>query len=99
MRLNRLVEGVLGEEAVELLDLLAAHALVAGDGSAALHRLPVEEESWNRTMLLVQEIFDAAVLVSGDGEWLSFRILQSFGVDDGRLVYQFTPAFAQALST
>jgi hypothetical protein len=100
MHINRLVEQVLREEAVELLNTLAAHALADSDASnASLFLLPVEEEAWNGTLLLMREIFDAEVLLSEDQDWLSFRILQSFGARDGHLAYQFTPTFAQALST
>ena len=99
MRINRLVEEVLSENAVELLNMLAAHALATGEGKhKELHTLPVEPDVWNDTMFLMREIFEAEILVSGEDEWISFRILQSFGVNAGHLAYQFTPTFAQALS-
>lgn len=98
MNINRLVEDVLSNAAVELLDTLAAHAVVTSpDDKSALYFLPVEPESWNATVLLMREIFDAEVTVSDASEWLSFRILQSFGVRNGQLAYQFTPTFAKAL--
>lgn len=98
MKLNKLVEDVLSEAAVELLDTLAAHAVVTSpDDKSMLYFLPVEPESWNATVLLMREIFEAEVMVSDESEWLSFRILQSFGVRNGQLAYQFTPTFAKAL--
>lgn len=98
MHINKLVEEVLSEAAVELLNSLAAHALVsASQDKSALHHLPIEADSWNSTIFLAREIFEAEVLLSGEADWLSFRILQSLGVKDGKLVYQFTPTFAQAL--
>ncbi|WP_334187781.1 hypothetical protein [Noviherbaspirillum sp.] len=99
MQINRLVEEALGESAVELLNVLAAHVLAAGDANrTGMQSLPVEPDDWNTTMFLMREIFEAEILVSGDDEWVSFRILQSFGVNHGRLAFQFTPTFAQALS-
>ncbi|HEY0846388.1 MAG TPA: hypothetical protein VGE12_13550 [Noviherbaspirillum sp.] len=98
MNINRLVDEVLSDAAVELLNTLAAHAVVEQpDDKAALSSFKVEPDSWNATVLLMREIFEAEITVSGDTEWLSFRILQSFGVRNGQLVYQFTPTFAQAL--
>lgn len=98
MNINRLVDDVLSEAAVELLNTLAAHAIVdRPDNKSALSFLPVEPDSWNATVLLMREIFEAEIMVSSDTEWLSFRILQSFGVRNGQLAYQFTPTFAQAL--
>lgn len=99
MQINRLVEESLGESAVELLNVLAAHVLAAGgEDRTGMQSMPVEPDDWNTTMSLMREIFEAEILVSGDDEWVSFRILQSFGVNNGRLAYQFTPTFAKALA-
>lgn len=99
MKLNRLIAEMLSAEASELLNMLAANAVVnRNDADASLHYLPVEEDSWNSTVILMREIFEAEVLLSGDQEWLSFRILESFGVSQGRITYQFTPIFAKSLS-
>lgn len=98
MNINKLVDEVLSDAAVELLNTLAAHALVTSpEDKSALSFLPVEPENWNATVLLMREIFEAEVTVAGETEWLSFRILQSFGVRNGQLAYQFTPTFAKAL--
>lgn len=99
MQINRLVEEALGESAVELLNVLAAHVVATGDADrTGMQSMPVEPDDWNATMSLVREIFEAEILLSGDDEWVSFRILQSFGVNNGRLAYQFTPTFAKALA-
>jgi hypothetical protein len=99
MHINKLVEEVLDEAAIELLDMLAAHATMAAPHqTASLFFFPVDPDNWNATILLMHEIFDAEILIEGENEWLSFRILQSFGVKEGQLAYQFTPTFAQALS-
>lgn len=98
MNINRLVEEVLDDAAVELLNTLAAHTMVEQpDDRSAMSFFAVEPDSWNATVLLMREIFEAEVMVSGEEEWLSFRILQSFGVRNGKLAYQFTPTFAKAL--
>jgi hypothetical protein len=100
MQINKLVEELLSEAAVELLNTLAAHAIATSEArDASLFHFAVEEDSWNSTMMLMSEIFEAEILVSGEREWLSFRILQSFGVRQGQLAYQFTPTFAEALQT
>jgi hypothetical protein len=100
MQINKLVEQILSEPALELLNTLVAHALVnPSSDRSALSTLPVEPDSWNSTMLLLREIFEAEILVSGDVEWLGFRILQSYGAKDGRLAYSFTSTFAQTFST
>ena len=97
MKINQLVEEVLSEAAVELLNALAAHALVATQ-KPAMYTMAVEADNWNSTMMLVREIFEAEVLIPGETEWLGFRILESVGVKNGQLAYQFTPIFAQALA-
>lgn len=98
MNINRLVEEVLDDAAVELLNTLAAHTMVEQpDDRSAMSFFAVEPDSWNATVLLMRAIFEAEVMVSGEEEWLSFRILQSFGVRNGKLAYQFTPTFAKAL--
>lgn len=100
MQLNRFIEEVLSEEAVELLNTLIAHAIAVPPDSAngpPLYHLPVEQDIWNSTIRLMREIFEAEILISGDEEWLGFRLLQSFGVKEGQLAYQFTPIFAQTL--
>jgi hypothetical protein len=99
MHINRIVEEVLSEEAVELLNILAANALVTSPKQGtSLFYLAVEQENWNTTMMLMREIFEAEILISGDAEWVAFRILQSIGVNEGRLAYQFTSTFTEALS-
>ncbi|MEC4722445.1 hypothetical protein RY831_25095 [Noviherbaspirillum sp. CPCC 100848] len=99
MNINKLVQDVLSEAALELLDTLAAHTIVASPQQrSSLTLMPVEADNWNPTMMLMREIFEAEILVSGETEWLGFRILQAYGVRDGQLAYQFTPVFAQALS-
>lgn len=98
MNINNLVEEVLSEAAVELLNTLAAQVIVSTpEQKSSLSFLTVEAENWDSTVLLIREIFEAEVQISTDAEWISFRILQSFGVRNGQLAYQFTPAFAQAL--
>lgn len=100
MHINRIVEEVLSPDAVELLNVLAVHAVATANTQAeSLCYLPVEEDAWNATMHLMREIFEAEILISGEDEWLSFRLLQSYGVKDGQVAYQFTPTFAKALST
>ena len=99
MKINRLVEEALSEDAVELLNVLAANALAGPPTQGSLYCLAVEPENWNATMMLIREIFEAEILVSGDPEWVSFRILQSIGVNHGKLAYQFTPTFSETLST
>lgn len=100
MKINKLVEEALSENAVELLNLLAANALAAPQSQTkSLFTLAVEPENWNATMQLIREIFDAEILIASDPEWVSFRILQSIGVNHGKLAYQFTPAFTETLST
>jgi hypothetical protein len=99
MQINQIIEDALSEEAVELLDMLAAHAVTA-DAAAdpqSVFTIPVEESNWNASMHLLREIFEAEILISDEAEWLSFRILQSIGVKNGQLAYQFTPTFSQAL--
>jgi hypothetical protein len=100
MKLNKIVEEALSASAVELLNLLAAHALAAApEQGKSMYSMPVEQDNWNSTMVLMREIFDAEVLISGESDWVAFRILQSFGVNQGQLSYQFTPTFTDALST
>lgn len=100
MKINRIVEEALSEDAVELLNILAANALAtAPSHGTSLFYLPVEQENWETTMMLMREIFEAEILISGDGEWVAFRVLQSYGVNHGQLAYQFTPTFTEALST
>lgn len=99
MHINRLVEEVLSEAAIELLDTMAAHALALQSRDiTGVTGLPVEPDSWNDTVLLLREIFEAEILVSTGDDWLGMRILQTWGVKDGRLVWQFTPAFGQAIA-
>lgn len=99
MKINKLVEEALSDSAVELLNLLAANALAASPQSGtSMYQIAVEQDNWNSTMLLMREIFEAEIAVSGDTEWVSFRILQSFGVNRGQLAYQFTPTFTETLS-
>lgn len=98
MNINRLVEEVLSDAALELLNTLAARTVVEESGDkSGMSFFKVEPDSWNSTVLLMREIFEAEVTVSGETEWLSFRILESFGVRDGQLAYRFTPTFGQAL--
>lgn len=100
MRINKIVENVLSEEAIEFLNTLAAHAIVTDKvEEASLYYLAVEQNEWNATMFLIREIFEAEIMIANDDEWLSFRILQSLGVNKGRLAYQFTPTFAKALAS
>jgi hypothetical protein len=100
MKINKIVEQALSTNAVELLNLLAANALATSPAHGpSLFYLAVEQENWNATMLLMREIFEAEILISGDQEWVAFRVLQSFGVNKGQLAYQFTPTFTEALST
>lgn len=99
MQINQIIEDALSEEAVELLNMLAAHA-VTTDAAAdpqSVFTIPVEENNWNESMQILREIFEAEILISDEMEWLSFRILQSIGVRNGQLAYQFTPTFSQAL--
>lgn len=99
MNINKLVQDVLSEAALELLDTLAAHTIVASPQQrSSLTLMPVDADNWNATMMLMREIFEAEILLSGETEWLGFRILQAYGVRDGQLAYQFTPVFAQALA-
>lgn len=77
MQLNRIIEESLSEEAVELLNMLAAHA-VAADAQTdpqSVFTIPVEENNWNASLQLLREIFEAEILISNDADWLSFRIL------------------------
>lgn len=100
MKINKIVEETLSANALELLNLLAANALATAPAQgASVYYLAVEPENWNATMLLFREIFEAEILISGDAEWVAFRILQSFGVKHGKLAYQFTPTFTETLST
>lgn len=100
MKINKIVEEVLSEDAVELLNILAANAIATTPGyGTSLFYLTVEPENWNATMMLMREIFEGEIMISGEGEWVAFRVLQSFGVSEGRLAYQFTPTFTEALST
>ncbi|RJF95367.1 hypothetical protein [Noviherbaspirillum saxi] len=69
MQINRAVEEVLGEAAVELLNTLVSHVVVANpDDKAGLFYLPVEPDNWNSTMMLMREIFEAEIFVSGQTE-------------------------------
>ncbi|MFC7513864.1 hypothetical protein ACFQUU_02480 [Herbaspirillum sp. GCM10030257] len=98
MQINKAVEEVLSEAAVELLNTLVAHVIVsAPQDKSGLCYLPVESDNWNTTVMLMREIFEAEICISSDTEWLSFHIFQSIGVRDAQLAYQFTPTFAQAL--
>jgi hypothetical protein len=99
MHINRIIEETLTDEALDLLNLLAAHAVTANAGidPQSVFTIPVEENNWNTTLELLREIFEAEILISDDAEWLSFRILQSIGVKNGQLAYQFTPTFSQTL--
>jgi hypothetical protein len=98
MQINRIIEQTLSEEAVELLDMLAAHALVAAPADPkSVFYLPVEENNWNATLLLLREIYEAEILIAEGRDWVNFRILQSIGVKNGQLAYQFTPTFSQTL--
>jgi hypothetical protein len=100
MKINKIVEEVLSEDAVELLNILAANAIATTPAhGTSLFYLTVEPENWNATMMLMREIFEGEIMISGEGEWVAFRVLQSFGVSEGRLAYQFTPTFTEALST
>ena len=99
MHINRLVEQVLSEPALELLNTLAAHVMAAQpDDVCGVAFLAVETDSWNDTVLLLREIFEAEVQLAGNQDWLGLRILQSWGVKDGRLAWQFTPVFGQAIA-
>jgi hypothetical protein len=99
MQINQIIEETLSEEAVELLNMLAAHALAvdATTDPQSVFTIPVEENNWNASLELLREIFEAEILISDEVEWLSFRILQSIGVKNGQLAYQFTPTFSQSL--
>lgn len=101
MHINRIVEETLSEDALELLNLLAAYAVAADAGTAphAVYTMPVEDSNWNAALQSLREIFEAEILISDDQNWLSFRILQSIGVKNGQLAYQFTPTFSQTLRT
>lgn len=91
------MEEVWSESAVELVE---ANSLATSSANgASLYHLVVEPENWNATMLSIREIFEAEILISGDGVWVAFRILQAFGVNQGKLAYQFTPTFTETLST
>lgn len=99
MHINRIVEEALSESAVELLNMLAAHA-VAADATTdpqSVFTIPVEAHNWNASLELLREIFEAELLLADESDWVSIRILQSIGVKDGQLAYQFTPTFAQTL--
>ncbi len=99
MKLNKLIAEVLSMEAIELLNVLAANALAAANNSdTSVFYLAVEEDNWNSTVLLMREIFEAEILISSEQDWLSFRVLESFGVKQGRLAYQFTDTFAHTLA-
>lgn len=99
MHINRLVEEVLSENAVELLDTMAAHVLARLPVSiTAVASLAVEPESWNDNVMLMREIFEAEIQVTSGTNWLDMRILQSWGVRDGQLAWQFTPAFGEAIT-
>ncbi|GIZ52798.1 hypothetical protein [Noviherbaspirillum aridicola] len=99
MHINRLVEQVLSERAVELLDTMAAHALARlPQDITAVASLAVEADSWNDTVILMREIFEAEIQVAAGNDWLDMRILQSWGVKEGQLAWQFTPAFGQAIA-
>lgn len=99
MQINRIVEEALSEDALELLNMLAAHAITADAETdpQSVFTIPVEENNWNATLESLREIFEAEVLISDESDWLSFRILQSIGVKNGQLAYQFTPTFSQTL--
>ncbi len=99
MQINQIIEEALSEEAVELLNMLAAHAVTTASATdpQSVFTIPVEENNWNASMQLLREIFEAEILISDESDWLSFRILQSIGVKNGQLAYQFTPTFSQTL--
>ncbi|MDQ9169343.1 hypothetical protein Q8A64_02845 [Oxalobacteraceae bacterium R-40] len=100
MHINRIIEETLTDEALDLLNMLAAHAVTADAGidPQSVFTIPVEENNWNATLESLREIFEAEILISDDDtDWLSFRILQSIGVKNGQLAYQFTPTFSQTL--
>lgn len=99
MHINRIVEETLSEEAVELLNMLAAHAVTADAAidPQSVFTIAVEEHNWNASMKLLREIFEAEILLADESDWISIRILQSIGVKDGQFAYQFTPTFAQTL--
>lgn len=99
MQINRLVEQVLSERAIELLDIMAAHvAAVHPEDVTALASLRADPDTWNDSVLLLREIFEAEVQITGEHDWLGIRILQSWGVKDGSLVWQFTPVFGRAIA-
>lgn len=65
MHINRIAEEVLSQDAVELLNVLAVHAVATADMQAAsLCYLPVEADAWNATMHLMREIFEAEIVTS-----------------------------------
>ena len=99
MQLNRIIEEALSEEAVELLNMLAAHAVTADAKTdpQSVFMMPVEENNWNASLQLLREIFEAEILLADETDWISIRILQSIGVKNGQLAYQFTPTFVQTL--
>lgn len=97
MKLNQLIEQEISSEAVELLNMLAANAIAVPVEMNSVYTIAVEPENWNATVLLLREIFEAEILIADEDDWLSFRILQSIGVKDGQMAYQFTPTFAQTL--
>lgn len=99
MQINRIIEEALSDDALELLNMLAAHAITADAATdpQSVFTIPVEDNNWNATLESLREIFEAEVLISNDNDWLSFRILQSIGVKNGQLAYQFTPTFSQTL--
>jgi hypothetical protein len=99
MHINRIIEEALSEEAVELLNMLAAHAVTAdaATDSQSMFTIPVEEHNWNASLALLREIFEAEILLADEADWISIRILQSIGVKGGQIAYQFTPTFAQTL--
>ena len=98
MQINKIIEQTLSEAAVELLNMLAANAIVseASDAKSVFY-LPVEANNWNATLMLLREIYEAEILIAEENDWISFRLLQSIGVKKGQLAYQFTPTFSQAL--
>lgn len=99
MHINQIVAQVLSSRAVELLDTMAAHALASQPQDiTAVTSMAVEPDSWNDTLLLLREIFEAEIEVSADSDWLGMRILQCWGVRDGRLAWQFSPVFGQTIS-
>ena len=97
MKINQLIEEAISGEAVELLNMLAANAIAAPVDMNSVYTIAVEQDNWNATLLLLREIFEAEIVISDDGNWLGFRILQSIGVKNGQMAYQFTPTFAQIL--